>query len=99
LFSAFCSGRLFPHAPIENELRVSIEPRRISILGKKGVSATATEGGKVEYIDRAPNQLLQLIDLAKEVMPESAVVELQAGRLKVELHKTEGKVETTVPAA
>lgn len=83
----------------ENELRVSIEPRRISILGKKEASATDTEGGKVKYIDSVPDQILQFIDLATEVMPESAVVELQAGQLKFELHKAERKLETAVPAA
>jgi len=35
----------------ENELGVSIEPHRITILGKKEMSATETEVGKVEYID------------------------------------------------
>ena len=30
----------------ENELRVSIEPRRITILGKKETSATESDGGK-----------------------------------------------------
>jgi len=83
----------------ENDLKVSIEPRRISILGKKEASATETEGGKVKYIDWVPDQILQFIDLATEVMPESAVVELQAGQLKFELHKAERKLETAVPAA
>ena len=84
----------------ENELRVSIEPRRISILGKKEVSATETEGGKIEYIDWVPDQILQFIDLVTEVMPKSAVVELQAGLLKFELQKAaERKVETAAAAA
>jgi HSP20 family protein len=83
----------------ENELGVSIEPRRISILGKKEASATETEGGKVEYIDWVPDQILQIIDLATEVMPENAVLELQAGQLKIELHKAERKAENAVTAA
>jgi len=61
----------------ENELRVSIEPRRISILGKKEGSATGTLGAKP--IDWVPDQILQFIDLATEVTAEDAVVELQAG--------------------
>jgi HSP20 family molecular chaperone IbpA len=81
----------------ENELRVSIEPRRISILGKKEGSATGTVGAKP--IDWVPDQILQFIDLATEVMPEDAVVELQAGQLKIELHKAEHKLETAAPAA
>ena len=71
----------------ENELRVSIEPRRIMILGKKEVIATETEGGKLEYIDWYPDQILQFIDLATDVTPEGAVVELQSGLLKFELPK------------
>ena len=84
----------------ENELRVSIEPRRITILGKKQVSATETEGGKVEYIDWCPDQILQLIDLRTEVMPEGAIVELQAGLLMFVLPKAaKHEVETTAAAA
>ena len=84
----------------ENELRVSIEPRRITILGKKEMSVTESEGGKVEYIDWVPDQILQLIDLATEVMPEGSVVELQAGLLKFELPKAaKHKVETAAAAA
>ena len=64
----------------ENELRVSIEPRRITIMGKKEASVTETEGGKVDYIDSYPDQILQFI--ATEVIPESSVVELQSGLLK-----------------
>jgi HSP20 family molecular chaperone IbpA len=80
-----------------NELRVSIEPRRISILGKKEASATGTVGAKP--IDSVPDQILQFIDLATEVTPDDAVVELQGGQLKIELHKAEHKPETAIPAA
>ena len=84
----------------ESELRVSIEPQRITILGKKEVSATETEGGKVEYIDWYPDQILQRIDLATEVIPESSVVELKAGLLKFELPKAmRHEVETAAAAA
>ena len=84
----------------ENELRVSIEPHRITILGKKEMNASETDAGKVEYIDWYPDQILQLIDLATEVIPESSVVELQAGLLKFELPKAaRQKVETAAVAA
>jgi HSP20 family protein len=84
----------------QNDLRVSIEPRRITILGKKGVNATETEGGKVEYIDWCPDQILQLIDLTAEVMPEGAIVELQAGLLMFVLPKAaKHEVETSAAAA
>lgn len=70
-----------------NELKIGVEPRRVTILGKKEMSATETEGGKIEYIDWVPDQILQLIDLATEVVPEGSVVELKAGLLKLELPK------------
>jgi HSP20 family molecular chaperone IbpA len=78
----------------QNELSVGLEPRRITILGKKEASTTETEGGKLEYIDWYPDQILQLIDLATEVRPELAVVELQAGVLKFELPKAVKKIVT-----
>ena len=81
----------------ENELNVSVEPKCITILGKKEVSTTGTVGARPA--DAYPDQILQVIDLATEVMPESAVVELKAGQLKLELHKTERKAEPTVTAA
>lgn len=69
------------------ELRVSVEPRRITILGKKEPSTAETEGGKIEYIDWYPDQLLQIVDLPTDVIPERSVVELQSGMLKFELPK------------
>ena len=84
----------------DNEHRIGIEPRRLMILGKKEMSATETKGGKLEYIEWHPDQILQFIDLTAEVMPEGAVVELQAGPLKFELPKpAKHKVETAVTAA
>ena len=76
----------------ENELRVSVEPHRIMILGKKEMSTTETEGRRVEHIDWYPDQILQFIELAAAVIPENAVVELQAGQLKFELPKAEPAV-------
>ena len=71
----------------EHELHVGIEPRRITILGKKETSVTESEGGKVEYIDWYPDQIMKVIGLATDVVPENSVVELQAGLLKFELPK------------
>jgi HSP20 family protein len=70
-----------------NELKVSIEPRRITILGEKQLSAAKTAGGKTEPIASNPDQIMHVIDLATDVTAENAVVELQAGLLKFELPK------------
>ena len=84
----------------ESEVKVSIEPRRITILGKKKMSAMESEGRKVEHIDWSPDRIFRLIDLATEVMPENSVAELQAGEVKFELRKVaKHKVEAAVPAA
>jgi HSP20 family molecular chaperone IbpA len=84
----------------ESEVKVSIEPRRITILGKKKMNAMELEGRKVEHIDWSPDRIFRLIDLATEVMPESSVAELQGGELKFELPKVaKHKVETAVAAA
>ncbi|MBZ5664126.1 MAG: DUF2934 domain-containing protein [Acidobacteriia bacterium] len=83
-----------------NELRVSVEPRLITILGKKETGATGSEGGKVVYIDWLPDQVLKLIELTTDVMPERSVVELQAGLLKFELVKAaQHQIETAAIAA
>src|ERR1017187_3596205 len=71
----------------EDELQVSIEPKRVAIFGRREVAVSQNEGQKIEYIDSYPDQVLRLIDLPTEVDPERAVVELHAGMLKFELPK------------
>lgn len=83
----------------EKELRISVEPRHITILGKKGISVTESEGGKVEYIDWYPDQILKRIELAADVIPESSVVELQAGLLRLDLVKAAGRKAKSANAA
>jgi HSP20 family molecular chaperone IbpA len=84
----------------ENELKIGIEPRRITILGNKETSVTESEGGKVESIDWYPDRILRLIDLPMDVMPESSVVEVQQGLLKFELPKAaKQKVEAVTSSA
>lgn len=84
----------------ENELKIGIEPRRITILGNKETSVTESEGGKVEYIDWYPDRILKQIDLPVDVMPESSVVELQPGLLSFELPKAaKQKVEAVTSSA
>ena len=69
----------------ETELEVSIEPGRISILGEKKTSGTKAKGGTIGRTSTNPDQILEVVDLATEVMPECAVVELQGGVLTFEL--------------
>jgi HSP20 family molecular chaperone IbpA len=69
----------------ETELEVSVEPSCITIVGKKRTSGTKTERGTTEKTGSPPNQILEVVDLATEVIPEHAVVELQSGVLRFEL--------------
>ena len=88
------------HGVEENELKVSIEPRRVTILGDKAMSTTETKRKNISLIDRYPNQILQLIDLSAEVIPESSEVKLQVGLLKFDLPKAaKPKIDTATPAA
>ncbi|MGE5736859.1 MAG: DUF2934 domain-containing protein [Acidobacteriota bacterium] len=83
-----------------NELKVSVEPQRVTILGKKEMRATESEGGKIEYSERVPAQILHVINLAADVIPEGAVVEMEAGLLKFELPKaTKQKAKKETAAA
>ena len=82
----------------ETELEVSIEPHRITILGNKETSEMNAEGRTIEQ-PGSPHQILEVVHLATEVMPERAVVELQAGVLKFELPAAATNEFETAPAA
>lgn len=81
-----------------NELKISVEPRRITILGEKEVRATGTTGG-IQPVVSYPDQILQVIELATDVTAENAVVEFQAGLLKFELPKAARPKAETAAAA
>ena len=66
-----------------NELKVSIEPRRIVILGRKRSSGQ----GEIPPADYYPDLILRTIDVSSEIDPARATVELQSGMLKFELAK------------
>jgi HSP20 family molecular chaperone IbpA len=69
----------------QNEIEVSVEPGRITILGKKKESTGKTEPGATDRSGSHPDQILEVIDLVTEVAPEAALVELQVGELIFEL--------------
>jgi len=68
-----------------SEIVASVEPHRITILGKGKLSTEKAKIGATGQVASHPDQVLQVIDLATEVMPERAIVELQAGELTFEL--------------
>jgi HSP20 family molecular chaperone IbpA len=69
----------------QSELEVSVEPSRVTVFGKKRQSNGKTEAGLARQISSYPDQILEVIDLATEVIPERAIVALQAGELNVEV--------------
>jgi HSP20 family molecular chaperone IbpA len=83
----------------ETELEVSIEPHRITISGKKETTGMKAAGKTIEQTGSYPHQILEVVDLATEVMPERAVVELEAGVLKFELSTAATNEFETAPAA
>jgi len=83
----------------ENELHVSVEPRRLAIFGKRERSASRTEAGSIGLTDQYPDRILRLIDLTTEVDPSRAVIELESGMLKFELPKAATSHKGTLAAA
>ena len=72
----------------ENQLKVSIEPKRLTIVGRKLLDSK-TELEKEQKSEFEPDQILRVIDLSCEIDPRHAIVALQGGVLKFELPKVE----------
>ena len=70
------------------ELRVAVEPSRITILGNKGERRA----------DAYPDQILRHVSLATEIVPQRATVWLKTGVLRFELPKAVPRV-SKAPAA
>ena len=68
-----------------NDLKVAVEPQRVTILGRKKVSETG--GGKGEPVDLYPDQIFQHIALPSPIDPRGAVIVLRTGVLNFELPK------------
>ncbi len=71
-----------------SELQTAIEPRRITIAGKK--EQAPEKGNKVFYIDWYPDELLRVVELPAEIIPEFATAELHGGVLEFELPRELG---------
>jgi len=69
----------------EKELRVSVEPRRLSIVGLQSVNSEEPDTGQSAYF--CADQMLRFIELPTEIDPEGAFIELQSGVLRFELPK------------
>jgi HSP20 family protein len=84
----------------EKELEVSVEPRRLTIAGKRETTEE-TKGRKTIYKERCSDEILRVVELPVEVDPEKVKASLKNGLLQVELQKAASskKVPVKVQAA
>jgi HSP20 family protein len=68
-----------------NELEVSLEPRRLTISGKKETSKEDKKKGKIIYKEQCSTEILRIIDLPAQVDAENATATLKNGVLALTL--------------
>ena len=73
-----------------NELQLSLEPRRLTISGKKQSSGEEKKGN-VLYSERCSSELLRSVDLPVEVNASRATATLNNGILELTAQKVAGK--------
>jgi HSP20 family protein len=78
------------------ELRVSLEPRRLTIAGKKTNSSESKGNQETIYAERCSSEILRLIDLPAEVDPAKATATLKNGILDLKLPKAASQTATKV---
>lgn len=78
------------------DLEVSIEPRRLTISGRKETSREREEKGKVIYEEQCSSELLRRIDLPAEVDAAQATAALKNGILELAMPKSAAAKSTRV---
>jgi HSP20 family protein len=74
-------------------LEVSLEPRRLTISGRKEIKEDQKKG-KTIYQEQCSEHLLRVIDLPSEIDSAKATATLKNGILEINVPKT-GKAATT----
>ncbi|MGH9325556.1 MAG: Hsp20 family protein [Terriglobia bacterium] len=69
-----------------DELQVSLEPRRLTIMGQRQSAGSQKQGKKV-YTDRCCNQIFRAVDLPADADPSKATATLKDGILDLTLPK------------
>ena len=72
-------------------LEVSVEPRRLTIAGKRETNKEERNDHKTLYTERCANQILRMIDLPAEVDTSKVEATLKDGLLELTLPKTAQK--------
>jgi HSP20 family protein len=70
----------------EKELEISVEPRRLTILGKRE-TAKEEKKGKIVYSETCSNQVFRVVDLPVEVVADKAEAALKNGMLQLTIPK------------
>ncbi len=70
------------------ELEVSLEPRRLTISGRKEIGKEEKKKGKTIYKEQCSSELLRVIDLPAEVNPAKTTATLKNGVLELDMPKT-----------
>ena len=73
-----------------NELEVSLEPRRVTISGKKQTSGEEKKENVI-YSERCSSEIMRSIDLPVEVNPSRAAATLNNGILELSIPKLAAK--------
>jgi HSP20 family protein len=72
----------------EREIEVSVEPRRLTITGKRETETTKGENkGKTVYSEFCSNQILRIVDLPASVDTEKTTATLKNGVLQLTMPK------------
>ncbi len=77
------------------ELEVRLEPRRLTISGRKEIGKEDKKG-KTIYKEQCSSELLRVIDLPAEVNPAKTTATLKNGALELDMPKTAQARKTCV---
>ncbi len=70
----------------ETEIAISVEPRRLTITGKRETN-TEEQKGKTVYAEYCSDQILRIVDLPESVDAEKATATLKNGVLQLTMPK------------
>ena len=71
----------------EKEIEVSVEPRRLTITGKRETETKEEKKGKTVYSESCSDQILRIVDLPANVDAEKATATLKNGVLHLTMPK------------